>query len=111
MDYNARREDLYLWLRSCLIGPGADVGSESDLGDLHGIKPLERYQTGILFPIVKGEDGLDPAAGEIEDGEDAADFQGDQEEPQPTASSGQPIQAALCTAVLGGHLVLRRRGR
>ena len=62
MDYNARRDELYRWLRLCLIGPGAAGGS-----DLNRIKPLDRYQTGILFPIVKGEDGLDPAA-EIDDG-------------------------------------------
>jgi len=87
MDYNARREDLYRWLRSCLIGPGTHAGSAPDAANLHRIKPLERYQTGILFPIVKGEDGLDPAAGEIEDLDDASDLQGDQDGAQPTASS------------------------
>ena len=62
MEFNAHRDEIYDWLRLCLIGPGAVGGS-----DLNRIKPLDRYQTGILFPIVKGEDGLDPAA-TIDDG-------------------------------------------
>ena len=45
MDFNAHRGEIYAWLRRCLIGPGAAGGS-----DLHRIKPLDRYQTGILFP-------------------------------------------------------------
>ncbi len=57
MDFNAHRGEIYAWLRRCLIGPGAAGGS-----DLHRIKPLDRYQTGILFLIVRGEDGLDPAS-------------------------------------------------
>ncbi len=87
MDYNAYRERIYHWLHSCLIGPGNDPIAEHTLR----IKPLERYQTGILFPIVKGEDGLDPAAGEIEDLDDASDLQGDQDGVQPTSvSANQP---------------------
>ena len=87
MDYNARREDLYRWLYSCLIGPDRRAGSAPDAADLHRIKPLERYQTGILFPIVKGEDGLDPAADEIDELDDAGDLQGDQDGAQRTGSS------------------------
>ena len=81
MEFNAHRDEIYDWLRRCLIGPGAGAGSGPNL-----IKPLDRYQTGILFPIVKGEDGLDPAAEIIEDDEDAAE-DGDKDGSGPTATS------------------------
>ena len=81
MDYNSHRNQLYRWLRACLLGPGTDA----DTGYLHRIKPLDRYQTGILFPIVRGENGLDPAA-DIDEGEDP-EVIGDQDGPGPTPSS------------------------
>jgi hypothetical protein len=87
MDYNAYRERIYRWLHSCLIGPDTRAGFAPNSTNLYHIKPLERYQTGILFPIVKGEDGLDPAAEETEDLDDPSDLQGDQDGAQPTASS------------------------
>ena len=59
MELTAHRDRIYSWLRRCLIGNGED---------LTGIKPLERYQTGILFPVVRGEFGLDPAASDVDDG-------------------------------------------
>jgi hypothetical protein len=43
------------WLQQQLIGPA----SEQEL--LQGIHPLERYSTGILYPIIRGEEGLDAA--------------------------------------------------
>ena len=80
MEFNAHRDEIYEWLRRCLIGPGTAGGS-----DLNRIKPLDRYQTGILFPIVKGEDGLDPAAA-IEVVEEDAESE-DQDGPGPTVTS------------------------
>lgn len=64
MDFAAHRERLYDWLRECLIG---------NVRDLNQIKPLERYQAGILFPIVRGEYGLDPAVEDMELESDAID--------------------------------------
>lgn len=61
MDYAAHRDRLYDWVQECLIG---------DNRDLNRIKPLERYQAGILFPVVRGEYGLDPAVDDV-------DFEGD----------------------------------
>ncbi len=43
------------WLRRQLIGP-ATIQSP-----LQGISPLDRYPIGVLFPIMRGEVGLDPA--------------------------------------------------
>ena len=60
------REQVYAWLRSCLIGP--ENPGERDA--LPKIKPLDRYQTGILFPVLADEHGLDAA---IEDAEDDAE--------------------------------------
>ncbi|WP_246345159.1 helicase-related protein [endosymbiont of Lamellibrachia barhami] len=54
------------WLRMQLIGPGnknkPPIDSESDEVILQGISPLDRYPTGVLFPVIRGEEGLDPAS-------------------------------------------------
>jgi len=60
------REQVYTWLRSCLLGP--QDGADSEI--LTAIKPLDRYQTGILFPVLAHGHGLDAAIDEEEDGED-----------------------------------------
>jgi hypothetical protein len=85
MDLNARRNGIYQWLRDCLIGPGTDGA----VGTLRRIKPLERYQTGILFPIVKGEYGLDPEV-EIDDEDDAEDAGDEDGEGQKIRAASQP---------------------
>jgi hypothetical protein len=58
------REQIYSWLRHCLIGP--EDASETAL--LNDIKPLNRWQSGILFPVLTDAHGLDA---EIDDAEDA----------------------------------------
>ncbi len=62
MDYAGKRKDLVEWLRKQLIGPA------SDQEILRGIPPLDRYPTGVLFPIIRGEEGVDPDS--ISDEED-----------------------------------------
>ncbi|MBA1444294.1 MAG: hypothetical protein M3H12_04295 [Chromatiales bacterium] len=66
MDYAEKRNGLVDWLRKQLIGPGNEkkqlIGSESDEVILQGISPLDRYPTGVLFPVIRGEEGLDPAS-------------------------------------------------
>ncbi|RLJ20731.1 helicase [bacterium endosymbiont of Escarpia laminata] len=70
MDYTGKRKDLVEWLRKQLIGPGNEkkqaVDFESDKEILQGISPLDRYPTGVLFPVIRGEE--DPAS--ISDEED-----------------------------------------
>lgn len=56
MDYAQQRTRLLAWLRKQLMGP---ISKENIL---QGISPLDRYPTGILFPIVRGEEGIDPAS-------------------------------------------------
>jgi len=65
-----QRSRLYQWLCRCLMGPTASAELENDDLNLMGIKPLDRYQVGILFPVEKGRRGTDPAANETEDEED-----------------------------------------
>ena len=57
-----QRSRLYSWLRNCLVGPGLKVGFESEEHNLIGLRPLERYQLGILYPIEKGVSGVDPTS-------------------------------------------------
>ncbi|WP_206171439.1 helicase-related protein [Thiorhodococcus mannitoliphagus] len=53
------------------MGPAAGLGVAMSVKPLAGIKPLERFQTAILFPIVRDESGLDPA--DDDGGDDAED--------------------------------------
>jgi len=69
VNYVSGRNKLLEWLRAQLIGPA------SEEGPLRG-SPLDRYPTGILFPIVRGQDGVDPASTNGDD-EDESDPQGD----------------------------------
>jgi hypothetical protein len=62
MDYTHQRARLLDWLRTQLMGP------TSKENVLRGISPLDRYPTGILFPIVRGEEGIDPASADDEEG-------------------------------------------
>lgn len=61
MDFAKKRQLLIDWIRKQLIGPA----SNEDV--LQG-SPLDRYPTGILFPIMRGQDGIDPAS--LSDGDD-----------------------------------------
>ncbi len=53
MDYQTQRTNLIEWTKNQLIG--------FDYKDniLVGIAPLDRFFTGILFPVFQSEDGLD----------------------------------------------------
>lgn len=62
------RKQVYDWLHRCLIGP-----ANANVDSLNGICPLERFQSGILFPISVGEFGADPADEDSDDDDDAPD--------------------------------------
>ena len=66
MNYTEGRNRIVEWLRKQLIGPAS--GHET----LRGISPLERYPTGVLFPIIRGEEGIDPASDSDEEDDDYA---------------------------------------
>jgi hypothetical protein len=53
--YKKGRSDLLEWLKKQLIGPASGENL------LRG-SPLDRYPTGILFPIMRDEEGIDPAS-------------------------------------------------
>ena len=55
MIYKKGRSDLLEWLKKQLIGPASGENL------LRG-SPLDRYPTGILFPIMRDEEGIDPAS-------------------------------------------------
>ena len=81
MDYSGKRKDFVDWVRCCLMGPG----SQADL--LVGIQPADRYHVGVLFPIIKGEAGIDPASEEDDDDDrnlDQEDGSADAEGVKPT---------------------------
>ncbi len=67
MNYAEGRSRVVEWLRKQLIGPAS--GHEI----LRGISPLDRYPTGVLFPIILGEEGVDPASLSDEEDDDYAE--------------------------------------
>lgn len=68
MIYTKARSDLLEWLKKQLIGPASDENL------LRG-SPLDRYPTGILFPIMRDEEGVDPAS--VSDDDDDTESMGD----------------------------------
>ena len=84
MNYAEHRKRLVEWTRSQLTGlvseegrrlgiraPGRNVGDGKQHETIRGISPTERYPTGVLYPVYKGTEGIDPAS-EIQDDEDDA---------------------------------------
>lgn len=67
MNYANERTRLVDWLRKQLIGPASAQET------LHG-SPLDRYPTGILFPIMR-EEGIDPAS--VSEDDDEAESPGE----------------------------------
>ncbi len=72
MFYVKGRAKLVDWLRQQLIGPAGE-------GEL-GASPLDRYPTGVLYPIEPGESGIDPASADTLEDMDSALFDGQEEE-------------------------------
>ena len=62
------------WLRAQLIGPA------SEMETLRGISPLERYPTGVLYPVVRGVDGIDPASLSEDEDDETTESEEEQEE-------------------------------
>ena len=97
------------WLRKQLIGP------VSDQGTLRGLSPWARYPTGVLFPIIRGEDGVDPAFVGNEDDDDYAGI-GDEKEhtreaetaAKPAGNFSLPIYVRLSISP-GSHPLLIRQ--
>lgn len=101
--YSEAREQVYSWLRDCLIGPSADDGARLALHALHRIRPLDRYQTAILFPISSGDFGLD--AGDPEADPDADEDGRDGGRPSVSAAqgggSGRPLRKVVPPSSVG----------
>ena len=85
MIFSDERERVYQWIRHALLGPAAGLDDTEPVAVLTGIKPLERFQTAILFPAASGEFGSDPAD------DDAAD---DAETGLVAVDSGERTAAA-----------------
>lgn len=68
MNYASERKRLIDWLRKQLIGPA----SEQEI--LRG-SPLERYPTGVLYPIMHDQEGIDPAS--VNEDDDEAESPGE----------------------------------
>ncbi len=82
MNYAKHREHLLEWIRSQLTGlvtnkgkkfgvsvMGRQLDPEEKSETLRGIAPVDRYPTGVLYPVYKGTEGIDPASVTEEDEE------------------------------------------
>lgn len=68
------RHDLLTWVGQALIGPGFGLNiDEPKENILYGINPLDRYHTAILFPVIPGESGIDPASEDTDEYQDFTD--------------------------------------
>ncbi len=84
MNWPNERERVYQWLRQALLGPSAPRQEAAGALHLNGVKPLERFQTGILFPIAGDASGVDAV-------DDAVD--------EPEAGLGElEVDTSACTA-------------
>ncbi len=92
------------WLRHCLIGPetGTGTGGES----LNQIKPLERWQAGILFPVLADAHGLDA---EIDDADDAEEPDSDGA-PADVRGTSQPKRRFVPPSSVGFSFYIEGRG-
>lgn len=52
MDLNPHRLRLYEWIRKKVIGFGSDFDLEDTSTNISGMYPSERYQCGLLFPVI-----------------------------------------------------------
>ena len=75
VDFVGGRNRLVEWLRRQLIGPAQETGDT-----LVGISPLDRYPTGVLYPVESGFSGLDPASPQEVDAPSDADLEDPDEE-------------------------------
>jgi hypothetical protein len=99
MNYAKHREHLLEWMRSQLTGLvtnkgkqfavsviGRQLDPEEKSETLRGIAPLDRYTTGVLYPVCKGTEGIDPASVAEEDEEN--------DSPEASNSTIQMAQSA-----------------
>lgn len=89
MIFSDERERVYRWIRHALLGPPVGLGGTGPVATLNGIKPLERFQTAILFPVASDESGLDPADDDAEDDTETGLIAGDGGEKTAAASVGR----------------------
>ncbi len=82
MNYAKHREHLLEWIRSQLTGLvtnkgkqfgvsviGRQLDPEEKNETLRRIAPVDRYSTGVLYPVYRGIEGIDPASDTQEDEE------------------------------------------
>ena len=75
MNFSDERMRLYRWMRSQLFGAGSDNDREDTATDLTGMKPSERFQCGVLFPVVaKATESVIEV--DIDEGDDAMGIDG-----------------------------------
>ena len=82
MIYVEARRKLVEWLRRQLVGPAGE-------GTLR-VSPLDRYPTGVLYPIDPGVSGVDPAAAGGADEVDAAGLEDEDEDDDTVAGAEAP---------------------
>ena len=94
MIYVEARQRLVDWLRRQLIGPAGH-------GNLR-LSPLDRFPTGVLFPIQPGVSGTDPAAAAPDDADSEAT--GDEDE-DPLGDADAPESRPAARPVRRGRYV------
>jgi len=67
MNLKESRKKILDWLCKSLIGPGSALDGETEDYTLVGRSPIDCYPTGVLFPVIKEEMGLDAVSEDTDD--------------------------------------------
>lgn len=101
MNYAEHRKRLVEWIRSQLTGlvskegkrlgirpPGRYIEGKDAHEIMRGIAPTERYPTGVLYPVYRGAEGIDPAS-EIQNEEEGEELEA------AATSTDQPAESVI----------------
>lgn len=79
MNFSEERSRVYRWMRAQLFGLGSDNDKDDTASTLTGMKPSERFQCGVLFPVM-AEATESVVEADFDEGADA--LQNDSNEPR-----------------------------
>ena len=108
MDYKGQREVFVGWIKKQLIGIQLkDNGDKQNEAYLDGEKPLDRFFTGFLFPIVEQEDILDSEEEDADEDESVSESENNTKPIKKDKRYIPPSSAGFSFYITGEKIKLR----